>query len=406
MNNICVIGAGASGLMAALSAAKNGGRVTVLEAKEEAGKKILRTGNGKCNFTNTDMRYDYFNTDSPMFVKDCLKKFSEEDLILYFSRLGLLIKDKNGYLYPYSEQARTIRDILLNELSTYGISVRTNSYVNLLAYENGKYLVSIEGYKDRLCFDKIIMATGGKAGLLKKDRQNGYELLGRLGIPSTPLYPGLTRLNTVSSFSEDVDGVRMDAKVTLVTDGLECGYQYGEVLFRKGGISGICIFILSSLCKKALAAGKKVKLILDFFPDIDELQLKDYLKSRFLLNSEKKAEEYLTGLFPDKINNELIKIYSLNKDLPVQKMDVEFINNMIISMKSFEMVVTDTADFSDAQVTVGGISTDLLTSDCEVKSHPGLFVTGELINVDGPCGGYNLQWAFTTGHIAGEKACY
>lgn len=406
MKKICIVGAGASGLMAALSAVKNGGKVTVFEGKEEAGKKILRTGNGKCNFSNSDMSYEYFNTDSPDFVKNCLERFDENELSLCFSRMGMLIRDKEGYLYPYNEQAKTVRDLLVNELKSYGVEIKTNSYVNMITKEaNGSFLVSVEGVKERLVFDRVIVATGGKAGLLKKDRQNGYELLNKLGISSTALYPGLTRLVCTSDFSENIDGVRMNALATLFIENELTAEQFGEVLFRKDGISGICIFILSSYCKKALSEGKKVSLKLDLLPDIDEESLTDYLNARFLINSDKSAEDYFTGLFPDKINSEIIRINNLPSKEAVSKLSSEKINRIILSLKNFRMKVTDTADFDSAQVTVGGIPTEELTSYCECKKIPGLFVTGELINVDGPCGGYNLQWAFTTGSIAGEKAC-
>lgn len=405
MKRIGVIGGGASGLMAAIAAAKNGGLVTLYEQKSEAGSKILRTGNGKCNFSNEDMSGDYFQTDDPSFTAKILSRFGKEDLTNTFSGMGLLMKDKNGYLYPYSEQAKTIRDLLVSECKELGVTILTDSFVNCLSVcEDGSFLVSVEGKKERASFDRVIVAAGGRAGLLKKDRVNAYDLLEKLGLKVTPLYPGLTRLKTKSLFSESLDGVRMDAQVTLKVAGVEGESQYGEVLFRKDGISGICIFILSSFTGPALAKGQDVELILDLYPDLPREELSNYVKTCLVLNAGKSLRDFYKGLMPDKLAEELLRIRGLDPDQKAGEIPVDRLAALVTDCKEVPMTVTSTAGFEDAQVTVGGLETSELNEFCECIKVPGLYVTGELINTDGPCGGYNLQWAFSTGNIAGEHA--
>lgn len=407
MNKVCIIGGGAGGLMAACNAAKNGARVTLFEGNSEVGKKILRTGNGKCNFSNLNLSEQYYNSDSVEFVKNALDKYSVQDLLFYFSQIGLFIRERNGYLYPYCEQARAIRDIFVNECKSLGVDIKTSSYVNCLTKEeDGSFLVSVEGQKERQRFDKVIVATGGKAGLLKKDRENGYDLLARLGVNSSPLYPGLTKITCSDLFLKELDGVRCECVAELFIDDISVKTEAGEVLFRENGISGICIFILSSFCKKALENGKKVTIKLDLLPSFDEETIKSNIAVRYCINSDRTTEEFVKGIFDDKLNNEMLRRNNLIPAKPVTDYSAESFIDAVKSMKHIMLSVTDVSGFDSAQVTVGGIYTEQLTEYMEVKTVPGLFVVGELINTDGPCGGYNLQWAFTTGAIAGEHLCY
>lgn len=407
MNRVCVVGAGASGMMAAMYAARNGAYVTLFEVNDETGKKILRTGNGKCNFSNTNMSSEYYNTDSPEFVKKALERFGFDDLMLCFSRLGLLIREKGGYLYPYCEQARAVRDVCEAELRSLCVKIRTNSYVNCIARdEKGGFLISVEGQKEREHFDKVILACGGKAGLLKKDRQNGYDLLKALGVTSTELEPGLTKLVCSEGFLKALNGIRCEANVSLIYDNENIGSESGEVLFRENGVSGICIFNLSSYCmNKDIAAGR-IKLSLDLLPGFDEGSLTDFLNMRFLVNSDKTVFDFCKGLFADALNDLMIKQSDLDPNAEISKVGRERILEAILKMKDVTLSVTGKAGFESAQVTLGGVNTSDLTEFMEAKKIPGLFVVGELVNTDGPCGGYNLQWAFTSGAIAGEHACY
>ena len=396
MNKICVIGGGASGIMAALSAAKNGAKVTVFEGNEELGKKILRTGNGKCNFSNLNMTSEVYNCDSDSFVENILSKYGLDELLLYLSRLGLLIKEKNGYLYPYSEQARSVRDVFEAELRSLCVNVRTSSYVNMLTKdETGGFLVSVEGIKEREHFDKVILCTGGKAGLLKN-----------FDIKITPLEAGLTKINCKEDFLKDLDGIRAEANVSLYYENTLLSEEYGEVLFREKGISGICVFILSSLCKNNELSLGKYSLKLDLFPGFDEEDLKKTLEMRFLVNAEKNVKDFFKGLFCDGLNDLTIKQGNLDPQALITSVGADRIIDTILKMRELNLTPVSKAGFDNAQVTVGGVETDELTDNLESKKVPGLYVCGELVNVDGPCGGYNLQWAFSSGAIAGEHACY
>ena len=318
-----------------------------------------------------------------------------------------MIKDKNGYLYPYSEQASSVRDLLVSEINSLFINVRLNTNVNCIERtEDGHFLISLEGQKEREIFDRVIISTGGFAGLTKKERTCGYDLLMKLGVSSSPIYPGLTKLICSGLDFEALKGNRCECKLSLFIEDEPLREDYGELMFWEKGISGICVFSLSRFCKKALTEGKEVVMKLDLLPLFYEDNLKDYILPRFLVNQDKTIGEFLRGMLPKAINSDILKINGIDENTLLNDLDISDVLNIVINMKKVYVKVTDVADFDQAQVTVGGVNLSEINDRFEVKNIPGLFVTGEALNVDGPCGGYNLQWAFTSGAIAGENVCY
>ena len=405
MKNICIIGGGASGMMAGISAASNGGRVTIYEANQDFGKKLLRTGNGKCNLGNLNLTpTDYLSSYG--FLKDAFDKFGTEDLIKLFNRLGLLIKSRDGWLYPYCEQAHSVRDCMVSELESLNVTMKTNAFINALSISgDGGFLVSVEGQKERVHYDRVIVAAGSKAGHLKKERANGYDLLNALGIKITPLYPGLTRLVCECADLNMLDGVRQEATASLYIDDVLISSEHGELLFKNDGISGILVFILSNYCNPSLSEGKRVTVKLDLLSDFSQEDLTEYIRVRCLLNGDKSVEAFFKGMFCDKLNDFVIKESGLVKNKRISDYEPERIISAVTAFKSLSLKVTGTGDFENAQITVGGVKTEALTEYMEVKDIPGLYVTGELVDISGPCGGYNLEWAFASGYIAGEHAC-
>ena len=406
--DIAVIGAGASGITAAIYAAKNGSRVTVFEKNDEPLKKLLRTGNGKCNITNSSIDLNEYVSSDVDFVKDRLFSFSNNDLIHFFKTLGLVTKDKNGYVYPLNEQAVSVSNVLLKEASVYGINIKTGAFVNMIAKEGEKFFISVEGEKQRYEFDRIIVSTGSKAGLLKGEKENTEKLLRSFKLDFNAFVPGLCKLILKGYDFENVKGIRNEAKVSLILNGQTVKEEYGEILFWEKGVSGICIFNLSNLCKRNIKENDVLSLNIDFLPEYDKdgfEEFKEFAAVSMLLNNEKTLFELFNGFLKDRLSKMILDLYKVPADTKVSSVTKDELFDMLDLLKNTRFEIVDVAGFESAQVCVGGLDTKELTDDFELRSVPGMFVTGELIDVCGPCGGYNLQWAFTSGAIAGERSC-
>ncbi|MCR5278814.1 MAG: aminoacetone oxidase family FAD-binding enzyme [Lachnospiraceae bacterium] len=403
MKTVGIVGGGASGMMAAIVAAKNGAKVTILEKNDRVGKKILSTGNGRCNFSNLSLSENYYYTDDDGFLKKALNKFNNQDLIFFFTELGLLIKDKNGYLYPACEQASTVLDLLRLALSSRKVEVKTDAKVVSAAKKGNKFKVKTADGSEYE-FDSLILSAGGLAGLPEKEKANGYDLCKAFDLKVTKLYPALTQLHCEGMNFKAVSGVKSDCELFLFVNDELVMKQGGEVLFTDYGISGIVSMQVSHYAAECLDAGSKVSVVLDLLPGFDEEALRGFIIPKLLLDEDKTAEEFFTGLLNKKLNTEIIKLNGLKPSEKIGNYSQEEIIKAVLSVKELMLNVTATNGFESAQVTGGGVVTSELSEDLESIDNKGLYVTGELVNVDGICGGYNLQWAFTSGYIAGTAA--
>lgn len=403
MNSVCIIGGGASGLAAAITAAKNKAEVTVFEKKDRVGKKILSTGNGKCNFSNLNMSADCYYTEDKEFLDNILNKVSVNEVISFFKENGLLIKEKNGYLYPYSEQASSVLDVLRFSCEELGVHTFTDSTVTNVKPLNKGFEVTVNDSK-KYTFDKVIFSSGGMAGLGKNEKVNGYSLLKNLGYRMNKLYPSLTQIKSESLNFKGLSGVRSECILEAFEDDEAVMKQRGEILFTDYGISGIVSFQVSHFVARALDEKKNVKLVLNLLPDFSEADLKQFLEFKLLLHPGLTVEEFLTGFFNKKINFEIMKKSGLKGNEPINAYSREDLFKALSFAKNVIIVPTGVNGFENAQVTGGGILLEQFSPNMESLMHKGLYVTGELLDVDGICGGYNLQWAFSTGIIAGENA--
>ena len=404
MKTVGIVGGGASGMMAAIVAAKNGAKVTILEKNDRVGKKILQTGNGRCNFSNLALSEKYYYTDNDTFLKKALDRFSNRDLIFFFTELGLLIKDKNGYLYPACEQASTVLDLLRLALANRKVEVITEANVVSVSgnKETGFSVKTDNGTEYK--FDSLILSAGGLAGLSPKEKANGYDLCKNMGCKVTNLYPALTQLHCEGMNFKAVSGVRSDCELFLFVDDELVMKQGGEVLFTDYGISGIVSMQVSHYAAECLDAGSRVSVVLDLLPGFEEEALKGFIIPKLLLDDEKTCEEFFTGLLNKKLNTEIIKLNGMKPSEKISNYSEDEIVKAVLSVKELMLNITSTNGFDQAQVTGGGVLTSELSDDCEVLDNKGLYITGELVNVDGICGGYNLQWAFTSGYLAGTAA--
>lgn len=422
---IIIIGGGAAGMVAAISAARNGAKVTILEHKEKLGKKILATGNGKCNYTNLHQTIDCYRSENIPFVEEVFSHFDEKDTIAFFKELGIYPKSRNGYMYPNSEQASSIVDVLIMELKHLHVEVRCNEEVKKIkpieeGYQidtivtvtepkmgkekNNKNMpknkrekfVAVDTYHSSYQAKKVIIATGGMASSKLGSDGSGYYFLKELGHKIVPVVPALVQLKAEGDFFEMVAGVRLDVGLQILIDGTQVALEEGELQLTNYGISGIPVFQISRYAGKALLEKKDVQVIIDFLPKIPYAELKEMLEKRIMQCTYKTTEDALIGLLNQKLIQMLLN--QLEKQCKNQK-DITRLAKLI---KEFPVKIIDTNSFENAQVCAGGVdTTEIAGYKLESKLHKGLYVIGELLDVDGICGGYNLQWAWATGYLAG-----
>ena len=400
---IVIIGGGAAGLMAAVICGQAGKKVLVLEQKEKIGKKLLATGNGKCNYTNLKQEEGCYHSKSLSMAMKILHQFTEQETLSFFKEIGIFPKIKNGYCYPNSQQASSVVEALEVQLRDLGIKIECNTKVVEIKKKKEEFFIRC----NQGCYrgDKVIIATGGKASPKLGSDGSGYELVQAFGhTVFTPL-PALTALKCKDPFFKKLAGVRTDGMVSLCWDGKRKVEAAGELQLTAYGISGIPVFQVSRYGAKGLLQKKKVTACLDFFPGMELEELKKELTRRFRGKSEKTAMEAMTGLLNHKLNAVLLKESGIEWEEKANKIGKEAIKRLAIHIKETVVQVTDTNGFDNAQVTAGGVSLEEIhVKTMESLKERGLYLCGEILDVDGICGGYNLQWAWTSGYLAGKGA--
>ena len=402
MEDLIIVGGGASGLIAAIFAAKKGLKVTILEHKDRIGKKILATGNGKCNFTNLYMDIGCFRSENLPFVEKVLNKFSNLETIAFFKSLGIYPKDIKGYVYPNSEQALSLLKVLELEIKHLGVKVLCDIKVESISKSKSGFLVHTNycNYKTR----KVILATCGCSSKNLGSDGSGFEIAKGLGHRIIHPLPAMVQLRSNDTYFHMVAGVRSHALIKLYSKDELLWKERGELQFTKYGVSGIPILQLSRFASKALYKSQKVKLKIDFMPDINWASLKEMLKDRGFQTPYKNIEEVFYGLFNNKLTLCLLKEAGIPKDLPWSDLSKKQLNTLVSKIKSFEVNISATNSFDQSQVTAGGVDTKEINPETmESKICKNLYFCGEIIDVDGTCGGYNLQWAWSSGFVAGSS---
>lgn len=375
-------------MVAAIVAARRGKKVLIIDRMAKAGKKIFATGNGKCNYTNTNYDYDSYRGNDISIVEDVLKVFSYEDTIDFFSELGILPKNRDGYIYPYSEQASSIVEVLLMELEHLGVKLLLEENVEKITKDK-EYIV----YTDKATHksSKVILATGGKASPKLGSDGSGYKLAKSFGHKIITPVEALVQLKSKPKEFKSISGVRIMANIVMNIQGEESRHNYGEIVFTDYGISGIPIMQLSRYAAVGLLNNKKVRIELDFYPDMNDKELLAMLRDRQSQCIYKDNYQILIGM----INSKLAAY--------IEKKSNGRLEAMIKYMKHMPIEIFGTNTWDNAQVSAGGVNTlEINSYSMESKLSKGLYITGELMDIDGTCGGYNLQWAWATGYIAGK----
>ena len=393
--DILVIGGGASGLAAAIEAAKYGG-VTVLERGERVARKLAVTGNGRCNLTNLDLAPERYHGETPDFVRPALERFGVEDTLRFFYGLGLVTAaEPSGRVYPHSDQAGSVVDVLRFGAAERGVRLLCGVKALEIRPEKGGFTVNAEGRSFRA--DKVIVAAGGAACPRAGGTEEGYRLLTALGHTRTGLWPSLVQLRTENSFTRPLKGVRADAGVRVISGGKTLAESAGEVQFTDYGVSGPAVFEVS----RAAATAAACTLRLDLLRRVEAEALTALLAAR--RGTALTAENLLTGILQNKLGRTVVTRLGYSLAMPVRALSDGDISRIVRTVKGVELPVTGTMGMEGAQVTAGGIRTaEFDPETLESRLIPSLFACGEVLDVDGDCGGYNLQWAWSSGRLAGN----
>ena len=422
---VLVAGAGAAGMCAAIMAARQGASVTLLEKNDIAGKKISMTGNGRCNLTNEAMSPSCYNLSARSRMEDFLKRFGVSDTIDFMKSLGVVTQSEEGYIYPLSGQAVTVQNAMFDEVKRLGIEfVGGRQLKKITPLSEGKGF-EVKASGEVYNADAVIIATGGLSGP-KSTMSTGdsYYIAKSLGMEVKDTYPALVAL-----LSDDKDlpkdyGVRMMANVRIKE--IEDICEYGEVQITSKGISGIPVLQLSGRVAQYLgegckdsgdkskayssstgtdkAKGNTVTAVIDFFPTYSDEAFEDMKKEISGMAAGKTYIQVLDGICNHLIGVMILSRCGIGQETIVKADEIDKLGDVIDNYRNVSISIKGVSDYASSQVTTGGVSLDDLTDDLESVTTPGVYVVGELADVDGRCGGYNLQWAFTSGSIAGRAA--
>lgn len=401
--DIAVIGAGASGMAAAVTALEAGRKVILYEADETAGRKILATGNGRCNFTNELLSEDAYHTDGPLILRTILQKYTAEDIRSWFEKHGMLSKSRNGYCYPFSDQASTVREILLSAIEQYHGKIICSTPIREIRCQNGLFLIG-RG-QEQTAFHHCILACGSEAGgFMRIPGLSPYLCASQFGLSCTDRLPALTRCSCHENDFKILSGVRADARLTVSVDGKDLAGDRGEVQFTSQGLSGIVFFQLSGIVSEKISQGYHVQIHVDLCPDFSLLQLSGLLETRLAGIAGKSVETFFLGMWNQKITAALCRRAGLELKKQAADYSPAQLKSVLTYAKDCIFTVSQMASMKEAQVCRGGISLSEVNASLESLKYPGLFLCGELLNVDGICGGYNLHWAWASGITAGLGA--
>ena len=393
MHTDCIIlGGGAAGLTAAAALASSGLRVTIVERLDRVGKKILSTGNGRCNLSNADMRPALYAPQED-FVAKLYEATPPETVLTFFDQLGLMTACEDGRLYPRSMQASAVLDVLRMGCERDNITTITGaSAVSITPSRRGGWSVQLDS-GEGLFAPAVLCAMGGSAAPSMGTDGSGVRLLTKLGHSASPLCPALVQLKCAHPALRSLKGIRVQASLTLLVEGSEAAKETGELLFQDYGVSGVCVFQLSRFASRALSARQTAALSINLLPEIENAYV--WLTERIAARSQLPASQLFTGVFHRLLAQALLKEAKIAQDVPVNSLSPRDVQRLACAISAFTLTIDGTQGFAQAQVTAGGIRTgEIDPATMRSRLFDGLYLAGEIIDVDGPCGGYNLHFAF------------
>ena len=409
MKNILIIGAGASGMICAIEASKNiNNHITIIDKNSVLGKKLLITGNGKCNFTNLEFDKDnlgkYYNNT---IVKDVFDRFDNIDLIKYFENLGILSyqfdRGNNKYIYPLTNKSKDVLNIFKIHLNKTNINILLNKKI-IDIYFNKKFLVKTSD-ENIFEYDYVVLATGGLSGFVDDEPKNTHYFSDKLNLKLIKPLSGLCALKSDDFLISGIKSFRSFCKISLFINDEIKKTESGEIQFNNHYLSGIPIFQVSSIAARALDMNKNVSVSIDF---LDMSYNTNKNSKEFLLSKINKLADYtvynfLLGIVNEQLIYKYIKILNINNEKTIKNLNSVELEKLINLLLNYRLKILDTQTFKDAQITLGGIDiSEINIKNFMSKKIKNLFLVGEILDIDGICGGYNLQFAFSSGYLCGN----
>ena len=384
---LTIVGGGVSGVIAAIYAAKKNIEVTILERNDKLLKKLLMTGNGKCNYFNDDQNIEHYHSSNKELITNIINDKNIEELKKFYKELGIIPYIKNGYYYPYSNQASSVRELLLYELKRLNVKVIYNYLVKDIIKKDNEFVINNE-----IKSDKLILSTGSKAYPKTGSDGMGYNFLSNFNHNITKIYPALVQIKIEENLKE-LDGVRSEVSITLYDKDKPLKKEKGELQFTDYGISGICTFNLSYLVEDAIDKYVSINFI-------EDLNIDDFIK----YNGDKTITQLFEGIINYKIIKFLTKKINIDSDKKWIELNKEEKTNFVNILKNCKLKIIGTNSFDRGQICKGGLNLqEINLNTMESLKVKNLYITGELLDIDGDCGGYNLTIAFITGYIAGDN---
>ncbi|WP_018306074.1 NAD(P)/FAD-dependent oxidoreductase [Desulfitobacterium hafniense] len=403
---VAVVGGGAAGLLAAVIARREGAEVRILERNQRVGKKILTTGNGRCNLTNTDLHLSHYHGQNPKFAYSVLQAFDNHRAIDFFEELGITHKvEEEGKVFPFSNQASSVLDVLRYEVERLGIETILEAEVKeIRKVSQGFDLAAKDGKK--YFAHRVILSAGGKAAPNLGANGSGYALAEKLGHHLVEPFPALVQLKLESPFLKQIKGIKFDGEAEVLVKGKTLAKAQGEILFTEYGISGPPIFQLSRTAAEKLRMKNEVWLKVVLLPVWSREKLEGYLSKRWEEAPEKSVHFSFVGFINKQLVPVLLKQSGLEEiNKPVSALTAREKAGILNLLQDWRFQVIGTNSWTAAQVTAGGIDVrDINPRTMESLLVPGLYFAGEILDIDGDCGGYNLQWAWSSGYVAGKSA--
>lgn len=401
--DVVIIGGGAAGMMAAITASRSGKSVLLVEKNAELGRKVLATGNGRCNLTNRGAEKSRYHGADPEFIESVLKNFGPKKVMEFFEGLGVLLKEEdNGRIFPRTNQASTIVSALTHELNENKVKIVLGNQVRKLTKNNNFKIILANG--DEYESDKLIITTGGKSSDHLGTTGDGYFWAKNFGHTVTPLFPALTPIETVESWPKEIQGLKVEGRITTTIDDKVIFEKNGDVLFTHFGLSGPAVMAHAGKVAPLLS-NHKILIHIDLYPDLSTKKLDEKITKNFNSNGKKTVKNALLGFAPSNLIPVILTLLNVDKDKKAAEISKNNREKIVECLKDLALTIKAVRPFKEAQVTSGGISVNEINIDSlESKKIPGLYFAGEILDVDGDSGGFNLQWAWSSGHLAGQSS--
>lgn len=397
MCDIVIIGGGVSGIVSAIKSSNGRNRITILERNDKCLKKLLLTGNGRCNYFNDDTSISNYHSMREDLLDKVINSNNMSRVLDFYNELGIIPKIKNGYYYPFSNQASTVRDALMFEVMKLGVSIKYNYLVEKIERSNNKFIIN-----DSIVCDKVIIATGSCSYPKTGSDGMGYDFLRKFGHNIIKPLPALVQLNSDFKYCRELSGIRSDVILSLYEDDEFISSSVGEVQLTDYGISGICTFNLSHFVTRGLDVGKKEVIKVNFLPFIKDNYM-EWFNTYSNKHNDKNIYMLLCNILNYKLVKVILKVCSIDNETYYNELDYNSRCLLIDNLTNFKFNIVSTKDFNFSQVCNGGVSLDEVNlSTFESLIVDGLYITGEVLDINGNCGGYNLICAVISGILVGD----